>query len=98
MTFFGQCIFVYLGIMNLIAFILCGMDKWKAQHGRWRVPERMLFGTSFLGGGLCFFIGMQLFRHKTRHWSFKILIPLSIIMWAALLIFLQLRWSLLFAI
>ncbi len=95
MTLFGKCIFVYLGIMNLIGFILCGMDKWKAQHSSWRIPERVLFGISFLGGGLCFWIGMQLFRHKTRHWSFKILIPLSIILWAALLVILQYRFGVL---
>ena len=94
MTFFGQCLFTYLGILCLIGFALCGLDKWKAQHGRWRVPERVLFGISFLGGGLGFFLGMRLFRHKTRHLSFNILIPLSIALWAAILVVLQLKWSL----
>ena len=97
MTFFGQCLFTYLGILCLTGFALCGLDKWKAQHSRWRVPERVLFGISFLGGGLGFFLGMQLFRHKTRHLSFNILIPLSIALWAALLVVLQLKWSLILA-
>ena len=87
----------YLIIINAAAWIMYGLDKWKAQHGRWRVPERVLFGVSFLGGGLGFFIGMRLFRHKTRHLSFNILIPLSIALWAALLVVLQLKWSLILA-
>lgn len=97
MTFFGQCLLTFLGIMNLIAFALCGIDKWKAQHGLWRVPERILFGVSFLGGGVGFWIGMQLFRHKTRHLSFRILIPLAIVLWIILLVVLQLKWSLILA-
>lgn len=97
MTLLAKCMLAYLGILNFLGFVLCGMDKWKAQHNRWRIPERVLFGISFLGGGPGFFMGMQLFRHKTRHWSFKILIPLSIVLWAVLLVTLQYRfgvWSL----
>jgi len=97
LTLFGKCLAVYLLILNLIAFILCGLDKWKAQHERWRVPERVLFGVSFLGGGLCFFIGMQLFRHKTKHWSFKILIPLSILLWLGIILFIQIKFGVLIA-
>ena len=97
MTFFGQCLLTALGILNAIGFILCGLDKWKARHGFWRVPERVLFLISFLGGGLGFYIGMQLFRHKTRHLSFRILIPLAVALWAALLVVLQLKWSLILA-
>ncbi len=97
MTFFGQCLLTFLGMMNLIAFSLCGIDKWKAQHGLWRVPERILFGVAFLGGGVGFWIGMKLFRHKTRHLSFRILIPLAIVLWIILLVVLQLKWSLILA-
>ena len=85
MTFFGQCLFTYLGILCLIGFALCGLDKWKAQHSRWRVPERVLFGVSFLGGGLGFFIGMRLFRHKTRHWYFQFGFPVLLLLQAGAL-------------
>ena len=55
MTLLGKCLLTYLLIVNLLAFILCGLDKWKAKRGYWRVPERILFGMSFLGGGAAFY-------------------------------------------
>ncbi len=93
LTFLGQLLLTYLGILNLLAFLMCGLDKWKAQRGFWRVPERVLFGLSFLGGGTAFWIGMRLFHHKTRHLSFKILIPLSILLWLGGIVYLQMKWG-----
>ena len=40
-----------VGIMSVIAFGVCGLDKWKAKKGRWRVPEKVLFLLAGLGGG-----------------------------------------------
>ena len=93
LTFIGQVALVYLGIMNFIAFVLCGLDKFKARRGFWRIPERVLFGMSFLGGGIAFYIGMKLFHHKTKHWSFRILIPLSILLWVGAIVFIQWKWG-----
>lgn len=94
MTFFGKCLLTYIGIICLAGFLLCGIDKGRAKLRLWRVPERTLFLISFLGGGAGLYLGMQLFRHKTRHLSFRVLVPLSAALWAAALIFLQLKWSL----
>ena len=94
LTFEGQLLLTYLAILNLLAFLMCGLDKWKARRGFWRVPERVLFGLSFLGGGAAFFMGMRLFHHKTRHWSFRILIPLSILLWLGAVIYTQWKWGL----
>ena len=94
LTFEGQLLLTYLAILNLLAFLMCGLDKWKARRGFWRVPERVLFGLSFLGGGAAFFMGMHLFHHKTRHWSFRILIPLSILLWLGAVIYTQWKWGL----
>ena len=91
MTLVCKCLLTYLLIMNLLTFILCGLDKWKARRGYWRVPERVLFGLSFLGGGAAFWLGMRLFHHKTRHWSFRILIPLSVVLWAAIVVLLLMK-------
>lgn len=91
MTLLGKCLLTYLLIVNLLAFILCGLDKWKAKRGYWRVPERILFGMSFLGGGAAFWLGMELFRHKTRHLSFRILIPLSVVLWIGIIIWLLMK-------
>lgn len=66
----------YLAAVNLAAFLLCAIDKWKAQRGRWRIPEKTLFLSALLGGSVGFMLGMKCFRHKTKHKSFTIGIPL----------------------
>lgn len=58
------------GGLSLLAFILYGVDKYKARKGLWRISEKALLLTSFLGGALGGLLAMQLFRHKTRHWYF----------------------------
>lgn len=56
--------------LSLLAFILYGADKHKARRGLWRIPEKTLLLTSFLGGALGGLAAMQIFRHKTKHWYF----------------------------
>ena len=75
----------YLLIVNIIAFFLMGIDKKKAQTGVWRIPEKTLFLSAILGGGVGAIAGMQLFRHKTRHRSFVIGMPLILLAWVILL-------------
>ena len=77
--------------MGLITFFLYGADKRKARKGKWRIPESTLLLFSFFGGSLGAFLGMQLFRHKTQHWKFKILVPLSLVLHIALMAWLALK-------
>lgn len=77
----------YLLGINVLAFLLYGFDKWKAKKNKWRIPEKTLFGIAFLGGSLGALIGMQVFHHKTKHWSFKILIPLFLVLHVVLIYF-----------
>lgn len=67
--------FGYLLIINLIAFVVYGIDKWKAQTGAWRISEKMLFLLAIVGGSVGAWVGMQVFRHKTKHISFVVGIP-----------------------
>lgn len=60
----------YLLIINLAGLCSMWLDKRKAIRHEWRIPEATLFLIAFLGGSLGSVIGMQLFRHKTRHWYF----------------------------
>ena len=62
---------VYLLCMNLAAFLLMGADKRRARQGRWRIPERTLFLTTALFGGLGGVLGMKVFHHKTKHRAFR---------------------------
>ena len=70
--------------LNLVAFILYGVDKWKAKKGAWRIPEATLLLMAALGGSLGALLGMELFRHKTKHWKFKVLVPLFLVLHIAL--------------
>ena len=71
---------VYLLIMNLIGFILMGADKKKAKSSAWRIPEKTLFLPAILGGSIGAIAGMQVFRHKTKHWYFKYGMPAILIL------------------
>ena len=66
-------------VWNLITFILMGADKHRAMKGKWRIREKSLFISAFLLGGTGILCGMLAFRHKTRHRSFRLLVPAAII-------------------
>lgn len=71
-----QYLFYYLVFINVLAFSLMGLDKAKARRNAWRIPERTLFLSAILGGSIGAIAGMQCFRHKTKHRSFVLGIPL----------------------
>lgn len=58
-------------LINLIAFVLMGLDKSYAKQGGWRIPEKTLFGTALIGGAVGGTAGMFFFHHKNRHWYFR---------------------------
>ena len=66
---------IYLIGINLAGFIIMGVDKKRAIRGAWRISEGSLFLTALLGGSLGCILGMQHFRHKTKHWYFKYGMP-----------------------
>ena len=80
---------IYLIGINLAGFIIMGVDKKRAIRGAWRISEASLFFTALLGGSLGCILGMQHFRHKTKHWYFKYGMP-------AILVVLVLLFALLF--
>ena len=79
---------IYLIVMNLIGLVVMAMDKSKARHHAWRIPEKILFRVSLLGGSAGTWAGMYLFRHKTKHWYFVAGMPLILVCQAALAIYL----------
>ena len=76
---------VIIAIMNIAAFVLMGHDKRCARQGKWRVPEKTLFWVTACFGGLGGVLGMKVFRHKTRHWYFRVFFPLLLIVQVILL-------------
>ena len=65
--------------INIAAFLVYGLDKLKAVNGWWRIPEWMLLGLAAVGGAVGAYLGMLLFRHKTRKPLFRYGIPLILI-------------------
>ena len=74
-----------LAALNLISFGLMAYDKHCARAGKWRVPEKTLFLAAACFGALGGVLGMQLCRHKTRHWYFRLFFPLMLAAQIALL-------------
>lgn len=66
-------------VWNIITFAIMGIDKYKAEHNKWRISEATLLVTAFLMGGLGSLIGSHIFRHKTQKIKFKLLLPLSVL-------------------
>ena len=77
---FWQVLSYYLTAVNVLAFVLMGIDKRRAKKNAWRIPERTLFLPVIFGGALGGVAGMRLFRHKTRHWYFRYGFPLLLLL------------------
>ena len=77
---------IYLAAINMVTFFLYGIDKFKAQHARWRIPESVLIGFAVIGGSIGAWLGMMIWHHKTQHKKFKYGIPLILVVQIALLI------------
>lgn len=77
----------YAVIINLIGFIVMGMDKRRAKKHAFRIPEATLFTIAIIGGSIGSIIGMRYFHHKTRHWYFVYGMPFILILQIALVVF-----------
>lgn len=76
----------YLLIINIITFIIYGIDKQKSIKHKYRISESTLIILSILGGTLGALLGMKIFHHKTKKTKFIILIPLLLLLWLWILI------------
>ena len=74
-------------MINIIAFLMYGVDKWNAKHELRRIPEKTLLGIAAVGGSVGAYVGMQLFRHKTRKPKFYIGIPTIVVIQVAIVLY-----------
>lgn len=65
-----------------------GVDKHKAKKRAFRIPEATLFLVAIMGGSIGSIIGMYVFRHKTRHHSFTVGMPIILGLQIILVLFL----------
>ncbi len=77
----------YLIAVNLLTFIVYGIDKHKARHNHWRVREASLLLLAALGGSTGALLAMHLFHHKTQHKKFRYGVPAILIIQLAIAAF-----------
>jgi len=90
--FYIELFIYYLLAINVVTFIVYGIDKLKAKKGWWRIPEATLLTLAVIGGSIGAWCGMMVWRHKTKHLKFKIGVPAILAIQLALLIYVYLKY------
>lgn len=90
--FYIEMFIYYIIAVNIITFIVYGVDKLKAKKGWWRIPETTLLLLAAIGGSIGAWCGIMVFRHKTKHLKFKIGVPLIFILQFALLVYVYVKY------
>lgn len=81
----------YLLAINAVAFIMYGIDKYKAKKAKWRISEATLLLLAVLGGSIGAWMGMKVWHHKTMHKKFKYGIPAILLIQIALMAYLHMN-------
>lgn len=79
-----QTIIIYIIAINVVAFIVFGIDKLRARQKKWRIPEATLLLLAVVGGSIGAWAGMLVWRHKTMHRKFKYGVPVILILQLAI--------------
>lgn len=82
----------YLLVLNVLGFSMMGIDKRRAKKGKWRISERRLMLCAVFGGSVGALLGMQCFRHKTKHPKFYVGIPVILVVQVGIGILAWMRW------
>ena len=77
----------YVVLINILTWILFGIDKWKAKRNKWRIPEATLLFFAAIGGSIGALCGMYLFHHKTKHKKFFIGVPVILLLQIAVIVY-----------
>lgn len=83
-------IIVFLLFINIISFFLCIFDKFLAKRRKFRISEKILLGSSIVGGVFGFLLASKLVRHKTKNKKFKFILYPTLFIWIIILIYLNL--------
>jgi uncharacterized membrane protein YsdA (DUF1294 family) len=93
MTIYLKIVIFYLLAVNLLTYIIYGIDKHKARHKRWRVREASLLLLAALGGSIGALLAMRVFRHKTQHKKFRYGVPAILLVQLAIAAFCYYRYT-----
>ena len=78
----------YLALINIVAFLVYGIDKLKAKRGKWRISEATLLLLAIAGGNIWAWCGMRVWHHKTMHKKFRYGIPFIMVLQIGLCLYL----------
>lgn len=90
--FYIEFFIYYLLAINIVTFIVYGIDKLKAKRGAWRISEATLILLAAVGGSIGAWLGMIVWRHKTQHMKFKLGVPAILIIQFAILLYIYIRY------
>jgi uncharacterized membrane protein YsdA (DUF1294 family) len=77
----------YIVSINVLTFLVYGIDKWRAKQNKWRISEATLLVLAVIGGSIGAWFGMKAWHHKTMHKKFKYGIPFILLAQIALFAF-----------
>ncbi|MDF2067554.1 DUF1294 domain-containing protein [Bacillus sp. Cr_A10] len=83
-----EIILIFILVMSIFAFFVMGYDKSQAKKHKQRVSENTLWTLAIFGGGIGAYIGMQFFRHKTKHTNFRVGFLMLLILYVFLIFWL----------
>lgn len=86
-----SCLAYYLLAINVVTFIVYGIDKYKVKKAKWRISEATLLLLAVLGGSIGAWMGMKVWHHKTMHKKFKYGIPAILLIQIALMTYLHMK-------
>lgn len=69
-----------LTVVNAVAFIVYGIDKYRARNAKWRIQEATLLMLAVVGGSVGAWLGMKAWHHKTRHMKFRYGVPVILLL------------------
>lgn len=88
-----KLIITYLIVINLIGILAMYNDKQRAIKDKYRISENTLWLIALIGGATGTTTGMNLFRHKTKHFAFKFGFPLIMVAQIVILIIFHLKYG-----
>lgn len=81
----------YIIAINIVGVFIMAWDKMKARGDGWRVSENNLLLIAIVGGSVGIYLGLKVFRHKTRHYKFSVGVPIIFFIQAGIVVWLFTR-------
>ena len=87
MTQFQINAIIYLVLLNIFTLIIMGFDKRQATSISKRIPEKTILFLCLLFGSFGVYVGVLLFRHKTKKKRFVYGLPPLMLLQSVVIIY-----------